>query len=247
MKKRRKSILALCAGATAYTYVVCGGELGDEDQALLRDIVVANQRLEAALPLSSFFCEYVHTCETVSEFPQRGRRYLMQKVRGKFAFERGDDGTIDKLAVEKTFLDAKTEPVVEGARPFQPGDVTKFMRLGNIHYSLMTTGGTQTATRGSGPKDTFKARRYSPWNMLFDFKAEPLTQLDTPEEIKCMVSIDQFYVGPGRVTALRRREQDGQPLVELDVDFSGQDKQTGAEMRTLYTLLFGREYGLPAC
>lgn len=230
---------ALAVGA-ALAFVAAGSgataaELSEQEQALLRKVVAANQRLEQALPLSSFYCEYTRTWESALQQPGGIRRTLYQKTSGTFAFERGGDSGIAKIAVEETFLDARTEPIEPGSRPFQAGDRTKTMRLGDAHYQVTTMGGTNVSTKGKDSTQTFMDRRRSPWNMLFDFKAEPLTQLDKPESVRVMVSIDQYWVGQARVTAVRRGAHEGRPTVELDVDFAGHDQATDLDSRILYT------------
>jgi thiol-disulfide isomerase/thioredoxin len=225
-----RAFLAFAAAGSG----AAAAELSAQDQALLRKVVAANQRLEQALPLSSFCCEYTRTWEVSSQQPDGTRRSWRHKTKGTFAFERGGDRGIGKLAVEEVFLAAKTEPVAPGSRSFQAGDRTKTMLLGDTHYDISTTGGFKKAIKATEPGRMFGTRRYSPWNMLFDFKAEPLTQLDKPERVRVMVSIGQHWVGPARVIAIRREEYEKRPTVKLEVDFSGLDPATGSHVRIRY-------------
>ncbi len=227
---RAKAVFLVC---TALVHFAVGGDgqaggLSEQDQALLLRIVAANQRLEQALPLTSFCGEYERSWEAFSEPPDQTQPPYAQKAKGTFAFERGSDGAIEKIVVEDRYQEGTTTGAIRA------GDMTRDMLLGYMRYMVLSEGGVRQAYKGTSTNRELGARIYSPWNMLFDFGAEPLTQLDKPEAVRVKVSVDQYWVGPAQVTSLRRSTLGGRPIVDLEVDFSGRDAATGGETRIRY-------------
>lgn len=227
---RAKAAFLVCAALAQF---VIGGDgaanvLSEQDQALLLRIVAANQRLEQALPLASFCGEYERSWEAFSQPPDKTQRSYAQKAKGTFAFERGSDGAIEKIVVEDRYQEGTTTGDIRA------GDMTRNMLLGYMRYMVLTEGGVRQAYKGTSKNRELGARVYSPWNMLFDFGAEPLTQLDKPEAVRVKVSIDQYWLGPARVTSLRRSTHEGRPIVDLEVDFAGHDAATGGDIRIQY-------------
>jgi thiol-disulfide isomerase/thioredoxin len=216
-------LLAAASGGDGVT-----GALSEQDHALLLRIVAANRRLEQALPLSSFYGEYERTWEAFSQPSGRTAPPDAQKAKGIFSFERGSDGAIEKIVVDDEYLEGTTTGVLRA------GDKTEDMRLGEIHYTASTIGGVRDVYKGRIRSRRLGARLYSPWNMLFDFKAELLTQLDRPGPVRVMASISQHWVGSARVISIGRSTHEGRPMVDLEVRFAGLDAATDRKIHTYY-------------